>query len=198
MKLGILVVLVFSAVIAGCLAWKPIKITWYGHKLESGQPRERLAVILKLLAMGEDGKEVVNKYMIGRTENWVKEKLGWQEDGLPVVTSNIDRLLRNMRGGPVDLEDEITADEMLAITRELPQKVTWHYKKFGVLFEKGKVIEARLMDEEELELLELHQDVRDIVNALESPKRVITPPRMRKAKKQKNLDSGLLPNDNNK
>ncbi|MHC4661208.1 MAG: ankyrin repeat domain-containing protein [Planctomycetota bacterium] len=59
LKLGIFVVLLFAAVIAACLLWTPVKIRYYTAKLESNDPKVRVAGIDGLLGMGDDGKRIL-------------------------------------------------------------------------------------------------------------------------------------------
>ena len=70
------------------MLWKPLKIRWYEGRLESGSPKERLEIIEKLFAMGDNGRSVVDNYLVGRPVEWVKKSLGkydYEETGPPMV-----------------------------------------------------------------------------------------------------------------
>ncbi|TET37479.1 MAG: ankyrin repeat domain-containing protein [Planctomycetota bacterium] len=64
-KLGIFVVLLFAAVITTCLLWTPVKILWFGSKLKSDKPAERVAGVNGFLALGEPGEKELLKHLPG-------------------------------------------------------------------------------------------------------------------------------------
>ncbi|TET35470.1 MAG: hypothetical protein E3J72_11020 [Planctomycetota bacterium] len=127
--------------------WKPMKMRWLGGRLESGTPRARLETMLKLLAMGEDGKAVIEKHLIGRSMEWVKEKLGTQDFVDLNCSSNPNwgwdgnwRWDDDASDGYEILHtDAAEADEKGYVYYE-----TWAYGKIRIYFEKRKVKEVRL------------------------------------------------------
>jgi hypothetical protein len=65
LKLGLLVVLVFSAVIAVCLLWTPLKVRYYSAKLKSNDPNERVTGVENLIGMGERGETALAGVLSG-------------------------------------------------------------------------------------------------------------------------------------
>ncbi|MHC4660905.1 MAG: ankyrin repeat domain-containing protein [Planctomycetota bacterium] len=59
LKLGILVVLLFSAVIATCLLWTPLRVKYYSGLLKSDKVEDRIEGVNKLTDIGEKGIEAL-------------------------------------------------------------------------------------------------------------------------------------------
>ncbi|TET34031.1 MAG: ankyrin repeat domain-containing protein [Planctomycetota bacterium] len=84
LKLGIFVVLLFSAVIAVCLLWIPIKIKYYVHRLKSDNPEEKINAIDNLIKLGDKGKEALKKNFI--EGEWAAKILinSWSDVNSPI------------------------------------------------------------------------------------------------------------------
>jgi ankyrin repeat protein len=65
-KLGIFVVLVFSAVIAACLLWTPVKLRYYFSKFQSPDMKTKLEGIDGLISIGSKGKKALAKGFEGK------------------------------------------------------------------------------------------------------------------------------------
>ncbi|MHC4660276.1 MAG: ankyrin repeat domain-containing protein [Planctomycetota bacterium] len=61
-KLAVFVILLFAVVIAACLLWTPLQVRYYTAKLKSEDPKERVAGVDGLLAMGKTGKKTLLEY----------------------------------------------------------------------------------------------------------------------------------------
>jgi len=59
LKLGIFIILLFTAVITTCLLWTPVKLNYYMGKLHSSNHIERINAFDKLLEMGKEGKRSI-------------------------------------------------------------------------------------------------------------------------------------------
>ncbi|TET35703.1 MAG: hypothetical protein E3J72_10400 [Planctomycetota bacterium] len=155
---GIIIVVVFGLVIAGCLLWRPMKMRWLEGRLESGKPRERLEAIEKLFAMGEDGEAVVDKHMVGQTVEWVEKKFGicktvegkptyktWNYPGIGRFDGG--EFVRITGDGNVWIEVNEEGDpEKVYICLEKLAKVTLCYGKVRIDSVDGKAKMIRLSD----------------------------------------------------
>ncbi|MHC4661933.1 MAG: hypothetical protein ACYS8W_09620 [Planctomycetota bacterium] len=79
---GAIIVIVFSLLIAGMFMYRPLKLRWYGHVLETGEPAERLAAIEKLFSI-PGGERIIEDKLLGRSPDWVRENLGQPVTELP-------------------------------------------------------------------------------------------------------------------
>jgi ankyrin repeat protein len=68
LKLTLFVVLLFSAVIAVCLLWSPLRVRYYTEKLKSEKPNERVVGVDGLLRMGRKGLDALVSVLGGGKE----------------------------------------------------------------------------------------------------------------------------------
>ncbi|MHC4662925.1 MAG: ankyrin repeat domain-containing protein [Planctomycetota bacterium] len=85
LKLGIFVVLLFTAVIAACLLWMPVKVMYYGSELSSQNPAEQAKGLEKLFILKERGMSELSRRLSGgrKEAEFLKEQWCYRNDRIP-------------------------------------------------------------------------------------------------------------------